>query len=203
MSKLSISFTLGKASMPHEANIEHNNREFIANNVNKSKISENVTYIKQDVQQAYQQLFGESLAEYNSKQTRRDRIIPDYFKHISKSKREEAFYEIIVQFGDSKTAPCRSHNGKITQVMLDEYMKSFQKRNPNLHVFNAVLHMDEASPHLHINFVPFYTQGRKNSLSKGVSMKAALNEQGFTAKILKKTDLLRGKTANVKLWKNF
>ena len=190
MSKLSISFTLGKASMPHEANVEHNNREFIANNVNKTKISENITYIKQDVQQAYQQLFRESLAEYNGNQTRRDRIISDYFKHISKSKREEAFYEIIVQFGDSKTAPCGSQNGQITQEMLDEYMKSFQKRNPNLHVFNAVLHMDEASPHLHINFVPFYTQGRKNSLSKGVSMRAALDEQGFTAKNFKENRLV-------------
>ncbi|MDE5558398.1 MAG: plasmid recombination protein, partial [Ruminococcus sp.] len=190
MSKLSISFTLGKASIPHEANVEHNNREFIASNVNKSRISENIMYIKQDVHEAYQELFGQSLAEYNSKQTRRDRIIPDYFKHISKSKREEAFYEIIVQFGDSKTAPCRSQKGKITQEMLDEYMKSFQKRNPNLHVFNAVLHMDEASPHLHINFIPFYTQGRKNSLNKGVSMKSTLNEQGFTAKNFKENRLV-------------
>ena len=190
MGKLSISFTLGKASMPHEANIEHNNREFIANNVNKSKISENITYIKQDVQQAYQQLFSESLAEYNAHQTRRDRIISDYFKHISKSKREEAFYEIIVQFGDSQTAPCGSQNGKITQEMRDDSMKSFQKRNPNLHVFNAVLHMDEASPHLHINFVPFYTQGRKNSLSKGVSMRTALIEQGFNPKNTKENQLV-------------
>lgn len=190
MGKLSISFTLGKASMPHEANVEHNNREFIASNVNKSKISENITYVKQDVQQAYKQLFSESLAKYNSKQTRRDRIISDYFEHISKSKREEAFYEIVVQFGDSKTAPCGSQNGKITQEMLDEYMKSFQKRNPNLHVFNAVLHMDEASPHLHINFVPFYTQERKNSLSKGVSMRAALDEQGFTANNFKENRLV-------------
>lgn len=190
MSKLSTSFTLGKASVPHEANVDHNNREFIANNVNRSRIFENIIYIKQDVREAYQQLFGESLAEYNSKQTRRDRIISDYFQHISKSKREEAFYEIIVQFGDSKTAPCGSENGKITQKMLDEYMESFQKRNPNLHVFNAVLHMDEASPHLHINFIPFYTQGRKNSLSKGVSMKAALDEQGFTAKNFKENRLV-------------
>ena len=190
MSKLSISFTLGKSSVPHEANVEHNNREFIANNVNKSKISENITYIKQDVHEAYQELFGQSLAEYNSKQTRRDRIIPDYFEHISKSKREEAFYEIVVQFGDSKTAPCGSQSGKITQEILDEYMKSFQKRNPNLHVFNAVLHMDEASPHLHINFVPFYTQGRKNSLSKGVSMKSALIEQGFNPKSIKENQLV-------------
>lgn len=190
MSKLSISFTLGKASVPHEANVRHNNRKFIASNVNKSKISENITYKKQDVQQAYQQLFGKSLVEYNARQTRRDRIIPDYFEHISKSKREEAFYEIIVQFGDSKTAPCESQTGKITQKMLDEYMTNFQKRNPNLHVFNAVLHMDEASPHLHINFIPFYTQGRKNSLSKGVSMRSALDEQGFTAKNFKENRLV-------------
>ena len=190
MSKLSISFTLGKASMPHEANVEHNNREFIASNVNKSKISENITYIKQDIRDAYQQLFSESLAEYNAKQKQPCRRIKDYYKHISKSKREEAFYEIVVQFGDSKTAPCGSQNGKITQEMLEEYMKSFQKRNPNLHVFNAVLHMDEASPHLHINFIPFYTQERKNSLSKGVSMRAALDEQGFTANNFKENRLV-------------
>ena len=187
MSKLSISFTLGKASVPHEANVEHNNREFIANNVNKSKIFENITYKKQD--EAYHELFDESLNEYNAKQKQPCRRIKDYFRHISKSKREEAFYEIIVQFGDSKTAPCESPNGKITQKMLDEYIKDFQKRNPNLYVFNAVLHMDEASPHLHINFVPFYTK-RKNGLSKGVSMKSALNEQEFTAKNFKENRLV-------------
>lgn len=190
MGKLSISFTLGKASVPHEANVEHNNREFIAKNINKNKISENITYLKQDVQEAYQQLFGKSLEEYNAKQIRNDRIISDYFKHISDSKREEAFYEIIVQFGDSKTAPCESKNGEITKNMLDEYIKSFKERNPNLHIFNAVLHMDEASPHLHINFIPFYTKERKNGLSKGVSMKAALNEQGFTAKNFKENRLV-------------
>lgn len=189
MSKLSISFTLGKASVPHEANVEHNNREFIANNVNKSKIFENITYKKQDIREAYHELFDESLNEYNAKQKQPCRRIKDYFRHISKSKREEAFYEIIVQFGDSKTAPCESPNGKITQKMLDEYIKDFQKRNPNLYVFNAVLHMDEASPHLHINFVPFYTK-RKNGLSKGVSMKSALNEQGFTAKNFKENRLV-------------
>ena len=190
MSKLSVSFTLGKASVPHQANIEHNNREFVANNVSKERISENVTYIRQDIQEAYQQLFGKALEEYNSKQKQPCRRIKDYFRHISDSKREEAFYEIIVQFGDSKTAPCQSKTGEITKSMLDEYMKDFQKRNPNLHVFNAVLHMDEASPHLHVNFVPFYTKERKKGLSKGVSMKSALNEQGFTAKNFKENRLV-------------
>lgn len=142
MSKLSVGFTLGKASVPHQANIEHNNREFIANNVDKNKICKNVTYTRQNIQETYQQLFGESLKEYNAKQKQPCRRIKDYFKHISDSKREEAFYEIIVQFGDSKTAPCQSETGNITKSMLDEYIKNFQKRNPNLYVFNAVLHMD-------------------------------------------------------------
>lgn len=69
-------------------------------------------------------------------------------------------------------------------------MFSFQQRNPNLYVFNAVLHMDEASPHLHINFVPFYTKGRKNGLSKGVSMKQALIEEGFKPKTTKDNQLV-------------
>lgn len=190
MSRLSISFTLGKASVQHGANVEHNNRKFIAKNINEKKSAENVTYVKQDVREAYQQLFGKALEEYNSKQNRRDRIISDYYQHISNSKREEAFYEAVVQFGDSKTAPCGSENGKIAQTMLDKYIRDFKDRNPNLHIFNAVLHMDEASPHLHINFIPFYTEGRIKGLSKGVSMKAALDEQGFTAKNFKENRLV-------------
>lgn len=181
MKTLSVSFTLGKASVQHNANIEHNNRKFIAGNINREKVSDNITYVHQDVRDAYQVLFGKALDEYNSQQKRRDRIIPDYFKHISNSKREEAYYEIIVQFGDSQTAPCGSENGEKAKEMLDEYIKNFKQRNPNLHVFNAVMHIDEASPHLHIDFIPFYTEGRKKGLSKGVSMKAALDEQGFTA----------------------
>ncbi len=190
MKTFSISFTLGKASVQHNANIEHNNRKFIAGNINREKVPDNIAYVQQDVQEAYQKLFGKALDEYNSQQKRRDRIIPDYFKHISDSKREEAYYEIIVQFGDSQTAPCGSENGEIAKEMLDEYIRNFKQRNPNLHVFNAVMHMDEASPHLHIDFIPFYTNGRQKGLSKGVSMKAALDEQGFTASNYKENRLV-------------
>lgn len=38
MEKLSISFTLGKASKPNQVNLKYNNREFIAKNVNFDKI---------------------------------------------------------------------------------------------------------------------------------------------------------------------
>ena len=190
MTGFSTSFTLGKASVEHGANLAHNNRDFTAKNVDEKKISENITYVRNDVEDAYQEVFGEALREYNEKRTRKDRIISDYYKHISNSKREEAFYEIIVQFGDSKNAPCGSQNGEAAKKMLDEYIRNFKKRNPNLHIFNAVLHMDEASPHLHIDFIPFYTRGREKGLSKGVSMKAALDEQGFSAKNFKENRLV-------------
>ena len=190
MKNLSISFTLGKASVPHGTNVEHNNRNFIAKNIDHKRTHENITYVRQDVQDAYRELFQQAVDEYNGKQKRNDRRISDYYQHISDSKREEAFYEIIVQFGDSKTAPCGSETAKITQQMLDEYIRTFRERNPNLYIFNAVLHMDEASPHLHINFIPFYTQGRKNGLSKGVSMKAALMEQGFMAESIRNNQLV-------------
>ena len=190
MKKLSISFTLGKASVPHGTNVEHNNRRFIARNIDPKRTADNVTYVRQDVEDAYRELFQQAVDEYNQDQKQPCRRISDYYKHISESRREEAFYEIIVQFGDSKTAPCGSETANVTKQMLDEYIRSFRERNPNLYIFNAVMHMDEASPHLHINFIPFYTQGRKNGLRKGVSMKAALNEQGFTASNFKDNRLV-------------
>ena len=190
MNHLSISFTLGKASIQHGSNVEHNNREFIAKNIDAKRTHENITYVKQDVREAYKELFGKAVEEYNQNQKQKCRKISDYYQHIADGKREEAFYEIVVQFGDSQTCSCGSENGKLTQRMLDEYIRSFRQRNPNLHIFNAVLHMDEATPHLHIDFIPFYTKGRKNGLSKGVSMKAALDEQGFSAKNFKQNRLV-------------
>ena len=100
---------------------------------------------------------------------------------MKNSRRESHFYEAIIQFGNVEDTPCGSERGEIAKQMLDEYMKEFQNRNPNLFVFNVVLHMDEASPHIHIDFIPYYTKGRIKGLTKGVSMKAALDEQGFTA----------------------
>lgn len=190
MEQFSVSFTLGKASAMHGANVSHNNRKFTAANVDEKRIADNIIFKQQDVRDAYHQLFDKALQQYNAKQTRRDRVISDYYLHMAESRREEAFYEIVVQFGDCETAPCGSEHGDLAQQMLQSYMRDFQRRNPNLFIFNAVLHMDEASPHLHIDFIPFYTKGRKNGLQKGVSMKAALIEQGFRPRSPKENQLV-------------
>ena len=179
MEQFSISVTLGKASKPHGANIEHNNRKFIAPNVDRTKTHRNITDVCCDVEDTYEHLFGAALGEYNANQKQKCRRIEDYYAHIRDGKREESFYELIVQFGDSKTAPCGSRRGEIAVKLLDEYAREFQQRNPRLHVFNSVMHLDEASPHLHIDFIPFYTKPRQRGLRVGVSMKQALIEQGF------------------------
>ena len=71
-----------------------------------------------------------------------------------------------------------SENGELARQILDEYYRGFQERNPQLKVFSAHLHMDETTPHLHIDFVPF-TTGSKRGLDTRVSLKQALAAQGF------------------------
>ena len=190
MKSLSVSFTLGKASTPNTVNLSHNNREFLAKNIEVTKIKDNIIFKRENVEDAYHKLFDDAVEEYNSKQKQKCRRITNYYDDVCKNKRTEAFYEAIVQFGDVDTASCYSVMGNECRKMLCEYMENFQKRNPNLYVFNAVLHMDEATPHLHIDFIPFYTQARKNGLAKGVSMKAALAEQGLTSSNKKENNLV-------------
>ena len=182
MERFSISVTLGKASNPHGANLAHNNRDFIARNIRRDQMQNNIFFKQQDVREAYSELFGAAIDDYNAKQKQPCRRIKDYYSHIASGKREEPFYEVIVQLGDCKDTPCGSPRAEIAKKILAEYAAKFQERNKNLHVFNSVMHLDEASPHLHIDFVPFYTEGRQRGLSKGVSMRAALKEMGITAK---------------------
>ena len=141
MPALSVSFTLAKASAVHGGSTEHNNRVFQAANVSPERTPQNVSYRTEPIVQAYQKLFGKAVTEYNAQQSRPCRCIKDYLAHITEEKREEPYYEIVVQFGDCQTVPSGSERRRIAAEMLDEYMKSFQRRNPNLYVYNAVMHI--------------------------------------------------------------
>lgn len=168
----SISIELGKGVL------NHNNRKFIADNVDKNRTKDNIEYENISLENAYHDLFDEALKRYNDRQKRNDRKIKNYLEHIQKGKQEKPFYEIIVQVGNKNDMGVNTHNKDLSKTILDEYMKEFQKRNPNLYVFNAHLHMDEATPHLHIDFIPF-TSNSKRGLDTRVSMKQALSSQGF------------------------
>jgi len=129
-------------------------------------------------QKVYHEFFDEALARYNAKQTRVDRKIENYYEKIRSSKQEKPFHELILQIGDKENMGAESENGQLARQVLDAYYREFQARNPNLYVFSAHLHMDEATPHLHIDFVPF-TTGSKRGLDTRVSLKQALAAQGF------------------------
>lgn len=138
----------------------------------------NVEYCNENIKDVYHELFDEALARYNAKQTRKDRRIDNYYEKIDASKQEKTFHEIILQVGNKDDMNATTENGRLAAKVLDEYMGDFRQRNPTLRVFSAYLHMDEATPHLHIDFVPF-TTGSKRGLETRVSLKQALAALGF------------------------
>lgn len=170
--KRTISAMVGKGS------VNHNSRKFNARNTDSERSHLNITYCHENIKTVFQELFDEALKRYNDRQTRADRRIGDYYEKICSSKQEKPFHEIILQVGNKDDMSASSENGQLAAAVLDEYMKGFQERNPQLRVFSAHLHMDEATPHLHIDFVPF-TTGSKRGLDTRVSLKQALAMQGF------------------------
>ena len=174
--------------MRGKGSLSHNSRQFIAENVDSSRTPLNVEYCNEDIRAVYHELFDNALARYNEKQTRRDRVIDDYYEKIRTGKQEKLFEELIIQIGNKDDMNASSENGQLARQMLDEYMQSFQQRNPTLRVFSAHLHMDEATPHLHIDFIPF-TTGSKRGLETRVSFKKALEALGFTGDTKSHTEL--------------
>lgn len=170
--KRTISVSVGKGS------VNHNSRKFRAENVDGSRTHLNIDYCNERIQTVYHQLFDEALKRYNEKQTRSDRRIPNYYEKIRSGNQEKPFHEIILQVGNQDDMSATGEYAELARTVLDEYYRGFQERNPNLRVFSAHLHMDEATPHLHIDFVPF-TTGSKRGLETRVSLKQALAAQGF------------------------
>ena len=174
--------------MRGKGSLTHNRRDFIAENVDSSRTPLNVEYRNEDIRTVYHELFDGALARYNEKQTRKDRVIDDYYEKIRTGKQEKLFEELIIQIGNKDDMNASSENGRLARQMLDEYMQSFQQRNPTLRVFSAHLHMDEATPHLHIDFIPF-TTGSKRGLETRVSLKKALEALGFAGGTKSHTEL--------------
>ena len=167
-----ISAMVGKGS------VNHNSRKFKAENVDADRSHLNIDYCNESIKKVYHELFDEALARYNAKQTRADRKIENYYEKIRSSNQEKPFHELILQISDKENMSAESENGQLAGQVLDEYYRGFQERNTQLRVFSAHLHLDEATPHLHIDFVPF-TTGSKRGLDTRVSLKQALAAQGF------------------------
>ena len=164
--------------MVGKGSVNHNSRKFKAENVNGERSHLNVDYCNEPIQQVYHKLFDGALERYNARQTRADRRIENYYQKIRSSKQEKPFHELVLQIGNKDDTGVETYAGVQAKDALNEYFQSFEERNPYLYVFSAHLHMDETTPHIHIDFVPFIT-GSKRGLDTRVSLKQALARQGF------------------------
>lgn len=178
----SISHCQGKGSL------SHNNRIFKPKNVDGSRTSDNITFVKEDISATYEKLFGAAVERYNAKQKRSDRKIKNgyyeyQFNHkispnvVMSPDKRKSFYEDVVQIGTMNDTGVGSPGAETAKKCLTEYMENFQRRNPNFYVFNAVLHMDEATPHLHIDYIPVGHYKRGIDTQNGIAQ--ALKEMGY------------------------
>lgn len=168
----SISAMVGKGS------VNHNERKFTAENVDSDRTKDNIAFLQRNIKEIYHELFDEALDRFNAKQKRKDRMIPNYYEHIRKGKQEKTFHEVIFQIGNKDDMAVGTEAGEIAKQIFCEFVEEFREHNPNLRIFSAHLHMDEATPHIHIDFIPYIT-GSKRGLDTRVSMKQALAAQGF------------------------
>lgn len=166
--------------MNGEGSIGHNTRSFIAKNVDANRTKDNIILINEDIKQVYHKLFDKALDEYNAKQKRKDRQIKNYYEKIKRSKQEKLFYEVIVQIGNKDDTRVGSYSAEIATQILKDYVELFQFRNPQLYVFGAYIHMDEETPHLHMDFVPWVSDS-KRGMETRTSLKGALASRGFTS----------------------
>lgn len=169
MEERTLSITIGGGD------IRHNNRLFRPSNVDHSRTPDNITLAREDIQDAYHRLFDESVNNYNENQKRNDRKIKNYFDKIYRSKKEKPFYEFIAQVGNQGDQP----DQKKCVEILEDFHKMMQKDYPNMAIFNSVIHVDESTPHLHLDFIPI-GEGYKKGLEKRVSMQKALQNLGFS-----------------------
>lgn len=166
----SISF-----NQSHQSSLSHNNRENIHGNpgIDPSRLDENIHFVQKDIRSIYKDVFQEAVDKYNEKQKRNDRKIDDYYDKIHKDDKTHEQRELVVAIGEGKDD--RMYRGAKKEA-LKRYAEAFQERNPNLVVYNMVLHDDEANPHLHINYVPNFESSR--GLTRRVGMDRALQQQG-------------------------
>lgn len=155
--------------------LRHNNREFRPKNADPQRKNKNITLVHEDLQKVYHELFDESVIKYNDTQKRNDRKIKNYYDKIYRSKKEKPFYEFIIQVGNQNDQPSE----KKCETILKEFNDMLIKDYPSLRVFNSVIHMDESTPHLHIDFVPI-GDGYKKGMEKRASFKRVLKNLGFS-----------------------
>lgn len=182
MTSRTISICQGKGS------IGHNNRTFHTKNTDPARTKNNIVFVREPIGTAYEKLFAEAVERYNAKQKRSDRKIKSgYFEYqfgqpvtetkLTSPDKRKSFYEYLIQLGTMEDTGIGTEAAEKATACLCEYMRGFSERNPNFYVFNAVIHLDEKTPHLHIDYVPVGHYKRGVDTQNGIAQ--ALKEMGY------------------------
>ena len=154
------------------------------------ELIENPCKSANDYVKVFNKSFSNELLEYNNKQKRDDRKIDDYFKHVESSDKDIAV-EIIIQISDKYYWDENPDKRKFMEDVYREQIKDLQEMFPNLIITNAMLHLDEASPHIHILGIP-----KATDYKRGLQAQCAKSKV-FTPEILEKTqEEMREKALN-------
>lgn len=162
---------------------KHNTREWLTREIDHpERTADNITLCHIDCREAYQEIFGRAIEEYNSRQKRPDRQIKydgrGYYdkllkrsfnkstKQGNKAGHQHPYYETIVQIGDKDNHPDEQ---TAIQCMRD-YFEHWKADNKNLFVVGAYIHLDENTPHMHIDYVPVA------EMKKGMKFQNGLNK---------------------------
>ena len=172
-----ISFKQGRGNRIH--NLRRYPDGKMPKNIHTDMTQENIIWHDETLAHAYHRIFDDAVKEYNSKQKRNDRKIKDYQSKIKNSKNgEKLFYEDVIQWGDKEIFENHPELKQVAKECLLEYLDGFRERNPNLDIIGAYIHMDEASPHLHLDYIPVAT-GYKSGMKKRNAIDRAMKNLGF------------------------
>lgn len=174
--KMSASCTVGHSNIEHNQNKKNRKAE---QHIDNNRIDDNIILKKcENVEEEFNKIFEDDVAEYNSKQKRKDRQIKSYYQKVKNDKQIKAPYrEIVLQIGNREDAKDPMKKEKMINCLQDFY-RIFETRYPNLKVLSAVIHLDEATPHLHLSFVPV-AENNKNGLKHKVNFEKSLEQMGF------------------------
>ena len=190
---ITVSFTIGskKHAIQTKEKLKkinnHNHRNFkksYNNDLDLSKSKDNIILIGsknivKDIEKFYKEEFSEAVYNYNQKQKRNDRKIVDYLDKVSEDSKKNVAIEMILQLGDREDWENVSLEDK--KKMAEVFKSGIELLNDrNLKVANAVVHLDEASPHLHLIAVPI-----------GVNFKTGMEKQVSTSAVLDKKKLYK------------
>lgn len=175
--KQSMSISHGAAA-GHRHNVEIEYREGLEH-VDESRTQYNVVLVDRDLGELYDELFGDAVREYNAHQKRDDRKIDNYLEKIKSSKQEKPVYEMVVQIGNKDTNSARSSANRLgSSLVYQNFLEKMEKEFPNLKIQQAVIHSDEATPHMHVAYVPVSTENKRGLKTKN-SLRGAYREMGY------------------------